>query len=683
MKKFKMGIAFGLSALTLLSLGSCNKITPKEDLVLTYKVTTSSGEVKEAQIDAQDVYERYLKTNPKDHAKAYYDAVYDVAVRLAFQEGGVLNKYQNEITSSTKLAITNLKNDADKNDQSWEDYLATLSYYDDSKNEEENEHMLYLEKELEYMKKKVTTEFDDQFNEWKIDTENDNYENQAKYNQLWGQEGYLNVNMPYAVRHLLVKCGDATDNFTSSKISSAQVTKLHRVLSRLTSTNTNTNTFGIIAHDESEDTGSTDRNGVYVMGTKTGFVNEFKLGVYTYESIINAQKAQEYNNFLAKKGDSFIGFGGSQESKSTIQNIGANYIPYEAIQEMYENRDVEDVNGKKVNEGKEEYFPRNILFNKYFNVHNVSFITNEKIDWSEPTTHTGLVNTDTGELIKTDLDENGKYSNSTSEYLTSTEEKSHFMTIPGLSKNVLCDEKGNPIMLVVNATSSGGIHMITVEKDYFDFVDNDGNTTKKLVMNDSRAEGGSYEVSINEYYAPKSPIYQEGYNSATGRPYYNVDDGSYTGEFPQFKGTDGKNYPKTTFINNDVYTTPSKYESLADSTITSEVTSNSYVAETSIKSANEFNWLVGINNVEIKNAAAKSLVTAYQENLRNTSAQSNSEDLNDAWETYATTLENQERARKYGLIPGTCALRFKDADSSDPTNPYAKGGYCYYSTSIK
>lgn len=108
MKKFKMGMVFGLSALTLFSIASCD-VTAKDDLVLTYKITTSSGEVKEAKINAQDVLERYLKTNPKDHAKAYYDAIYDVAVRVAFQSGGVLNKYYDEVESSTKTKITNLK----------------------------------------------------------------------------------------------------------------------------------------------------------------------------------------------------------------------------------------------------------------------------------------------------------------------------------------------------------------------------------------------------------------------------------------------------------------------------------------------------------------------------------------------------------------------------------------------
>ena len=60
MKKMKMGIVFGLCALTLTSLASCGDITAKDDLVLTYKFTTSSGDVKEAEINAQDVYERYL-----------------------------------------------------------------------------------------------------------------------------------------------------------------------------------------------------------------------------------------------------------------------------------------------------------------------------------------------------------------------------------------------------------------------------------------------------------------------------------------------------------------------------------------------------------------------------------------------------------------------------------------------
>lgn len=679
MKKFKMGMVFGLSALTVMSVASCN-ITSKDDFVLSYKVTTSSGETKQVTIDAQDVYERYLKTSPKDHAKAYYDAIYDVAVRVAFQNGGVLNKYKDEVTTSTKTKIANLKKEADKNNQKWEDYLATLSYYDDSLSDADNEKLLYADEELKIMKEKVSTEFSDQFNEWnesKVDSSD--LDNQKKYNQLWGEDGYLNVNMPYAVRHILVKAGDSSDNFTSSKITSDQVTKLHRVFERLVTSNSDTNTFGSIAHDESEDTGSTERNGVYMMGTKTSFVNEFKLGLYTYESILNTETKAKYEAFIDAQSDDYIGFGGTSEAKDKVEEIGANYIPYEAVEKLYEYRDLESVNGKKVNEGNESYYPRNIVFNKYFNVHNVSFIVNEKCDTSEPT-NTNFKNSDNGEGIYSDLDADGKYTNDTTPYFTDgTTEANKFQYIDGLGKSVLCDEKGNPIMLVVNATSSGGIHLITVERDYLDFVGNDGKLTGTITVEDEKAKNGEYTVNINEYYAPKSPIYQEGYNS-DGQPYYNVDNGSFEGEFPYFTGTDNKNYPKKTFINSEVYTTPSKYDSLVSSTITTEVSSNSYIAEDSIKSLNEFNWLAGQSGIKATNETANKLVETYKASLENSSSQTNRENLNTSWDEYATTLENQTYSREYGLIPYTCALKFKDAATDDA---YQKGGYCYYSTTTK
>ncbi len=679
MKKFKMGMVFGLSALTVMSVASCN-ITSKDDLVLSYKVTTSSGETKQVTINAQDVYERYLKTSPKDHAKAYYDAIYDVAVRVAFQSGGVLNKYKDEITTNTKTKIANLKKEADKNNQKWSDYLATLSYYDDSLSDEENEKLLYADEELKIMKEKVTSEFTDQFNEWNKDkVDASDLENQKKYNQLWGEFGYLNVNMPYAVRHILVKAGDTSDNFTSSKITSDQVTKLHRVFERLVSTNADTNTFGSIAHDESDDSGSTERNGVYMMGTKTSFVNEFKLGLYTYEAILNQETKGKYEDFIEAQNDSYIGFGGTSEAKETVENIGANYIPYEAVEKLYEYRDVESVNGKKVNEGNESYYPRNIVFNKYFNVHNVSFIVNEKCDTSEPT-NTNFKNSDNGEGIYSDLDADGRYTNDTTPYFeSSSNEASKFQYIDGLGKSVLCDEKGNPIILVVNATSSGGIHLITIERDYLDFVASDGTLTNTITVDDLNADNGSYTVNINEYYAPKSPIYQEGYNS-DGKPYYNVDNGSFEGEFPQYEGTDGKYYPKKTFINSEVYTTPSKYDSLVSSTITTEVSSNSYIAEDSIKSLNEFKWLAGASDIEAKNETAKKLVNTYTKSLENSSSQTNRENLNTSWDEYATTLSDQTYAREYGLIPYTCALKFKDAGTDEA---YQKGGYCYYSTTTK
>ena len=81
-----------------------------------------------------------------------------------------------------------------------------------------------------------------------------------------------------------------------------------------------------------------------------------------------------------------------------------------------------------------------------------------------------------------------------------------------------------------------------------------------------------------------------------------------------------------------------------------------------------------------KDEKANALVELYKENLKNTSSQTNRENLNNSWDEYATTLKNQDYARKYGLIPYTCALHFKDADTDAR---YQKGGICYYSTSTK
>jgi len=695
MKKFKIGMSLALSVLTLASISSC-KITEKDDLVLTYSYKTSDGTTKTREINAEDVYQRYLKKDPKDHAKAYYDAIYDVAVRIAFkQENGVLHKYLSTVEDEANTAITNAKNEADENDQDWDDYLAAKGYDDDALSDEENEHLFYLDKELEAMKSKVSEEYDEEFNDWVKDATDSSYSDQQKYNKLWGEQGYFEMNMPYAVRHLLVKCGDSSDNFTSSKISSTQVDKLHRVFNNLVNTNTTTNTFGSIIKAESEDTGSASRYGTYVMGTKTSFVNEFKLGVYAYESIFNSETSDKYNDYLENKQKSnanFIGFGENEDAKKTIEEVGVNFVPYEAIERLYEYKDVENINGQTVNEGNESYYPRNILFNKYFNVHNVSFITNEKCAVTGTSTYeedeaslssTGLTYSDNGKKVYTDLDSKGKYQNSSTTYFaTTSSEASHFkeFKINGETKSILVDEKGNPIIMVVNATSSGGIHLITIEKDYLDFIASDGTATETYTVSDENAKGGSYEVAINEYYAPESPIYQDG-RDRNGNPYYNVDSGSYKGEFPQYETVDGTYAPKETFINSDIVTTKSDYDSIISSTITSEIDSNSYISNDSIQSKNEFAWLTSQTNLTAKNETAKELIQMYQDNLENTSLYSDNKTLNDSWTSYATTLENQQNDRKYGLIPETCALHFKDAgDSSDKY--YKQGGICYYSTKV-
>ena len=175
------------------------------------------------------------------------------------------------------------------------------------------------------------------------------------------------------------------------------------------------------------------------MSTKTSFVNEFKLGIYAYESLYANTSAPRVSSFL----DGNHTYAIPQEAKDYIttrsetivnenngnisrRSNGIGYIPFEYTQKLEEVSDVTtDVNGKLVNDGDTSYYPRNIYFSNFFNDHGINVITNDR-------------------------------------------EVGNFKVINGLFNNqpVLCaDGDTNKVVLVTRAGSSyQGVHFMVIEK---------------------------------------------------------------------------------------------------------------------------------------------------------------------------------------------------------------------------
>jgi len=702
MKKLKKSLMFGISVVAMLSMASCG-ITAKDDLIISYDYTNSNGTTETKQINAQSYYERYLEKNKKDHAKAYYDTINEIAVRVSFQKGvgsngedGVLSSYLGTVNSEADKAIVVLKNKADEEGKSWHDYLYTLGYDNDSLTDEQNEKLLWNDKQLESMKEKVKNEFQDRYQTWNTSTD----ATQQKYNTVWGDDGYITQNLPFAIRHILVKCGDSTDNFTSSSITSDQAKKLSRVINKLTNTDNVNSTFGSIAHDETDDTGSAGQNGLYAMGSSLSFVNEFKLGIYAYEAIFNKNLSNSYNEFMTSmqtKYGTYVGFGLPENDKNVIENLGIGYVPFEAVDLLDTYSDLEKKDSKEVNDGKTSYFPRNIIFNKYFNQHNLCFITNQSISKADPT-NTNFVNSDTGVGIYSDLDSKGDYKNGGTYSKVSA--NNHFRKVPGITNDaddvkILCDQNNNPILMSLNATSSGGIHLMSIDRGFFDGYVKD-KAPSEFEVSTTDANGNTYTVNQREYYSPVLPISSDGYHTVNNVsvPYYNV--GTTAGETDSTLAPsylDAKTNvvtPKRTFVNNDVKMNVAGYETYKSSTIKTELETNSYASK--LTDINTYDWLKTNVNLSIYNkdgkdsvaATAQNLVNMYEVNLRNTLNQTNNKTLSDAWDAYSTTLQKQNLAREYGLIPETCALNFGDTVTKGPNGIglYAKGGICYYSSSI-
>ena len=257
---------------------------------------------------------------------------------------------------------------------------------------------------------------------------------------------YINQVIPYHVRHILVNVSASGSSIYDPEISETEAVNLSTVIRRIANVNkdgtekTTKETFGQVAYDASDDDTSAKQYGdLGIMSTKTSFVNEFKLGIYAYESLYANTSAPRVSSFLDEKNTYSI----PSDAKSYIttrsevikneanadvtrRTNGIGYIPFAYTQKLEEVSNVTtDVNGKLVNDGDATYYPRNIYFTNFFNDHGINVITN-------------------------------------------TAEVGNFKKIPGLfdDQPVLCaDGDTNKVVLVTRAGSSyQGVHFMVIEK---------------------------------------------------------------------------------------------------------------------------------------------------------------------------------------------------------------------------
>ncbi len=419
-------------ALTSLLLVGCSKdlVASKEGNIVT--VTIDGNPVK---VTASGTFEDYLK-KPQG-LKDYYDAVYQVVVRALFEREEQATK-RAEAYSAAGLRVNEVKETAKNNAKGggkYDDELKKLLEGNNVETIKELEEKFAYEKMQEFLQAQF---FDGGDGAW---VENAMQELIVGERDANGAlvlddnnnpvyEGYLNNKLPYHVRHLLVKVSAESNAFVKGTLSSDEANRLSSVITALVEGH---DTFGLLANRFSEDEGSARQFGdLGIMSTSTGYVNEFKLGVYAYDAIYNQNPAltapdRDKLNIPA-------------DAKVALQALGLGEIPYGAALKLKEYRDVEkDVKGKEVMDGKAMFFPRNVLFNKYFNKHNVGVITpNDVVDGDE----VGVLNPAFAALPR-------------------------FNVVPELGgKTVLTDEKGN-VILVVRAGASGsyeGLHFIVVER---------------------------------------------------------------------------------------------------------------------------------------------------------------------------------------------------------------------------
>jgi len=425
MKKKLLTLAL-VAGFSVVALSSCgNDWLKKSDGV----VLTIDGE----SYTTEQLFSQFGSSNATGVA-AYYNAISEVLVRNATRSYAESVELEKKVETQIETQKEKARDNADANGTSYKTEFKAILESEGVEDEEELR--------AKYIYQNLQEHLQDEY--YDVNTEN-------------LLKDYLDEMLPYHVRHILVNVSAASGTLYNGTITENEAMNLASVVRRIANLTkagaekATKETFGEVAFDASEDSGSAALYGnLDVMTTKTSFVNEFKLGIYAYEALAagrgangrgafftNTDVDSEYGVSLQKNTyaipsdaqaawtsrNETLQVSASQTYARRVNGIG--YIPFSVTQllEDYADITVDPTTHKKVNDGDADYYPRNIIFNHYFNDHGINVITNE----------TAVGN---------------------------------FVAVDGFSKPILCAD-GNPEkpVLVTRAGSSyQGVHFIIVEK---------------------------------------------------------------------------------------------------------------------------------------------------------------------------------------------------------------------------
>ena len=438
MKKSKLSITLVTSFIAAMALTACNEVTASKEALVTF---TPYGSKEAISLITDDVYQSYRGTS--NGVTKFYEKILEVLIRYQFKENnfdkGEL-KYseietwaKNQVQEQKDKAKANAKSNGTKYDDEWESIL-------DSNNVDDAEG---LKQKFIYDKEKEV------ITNWYADN-TDNAE--ALKNEFLGidangakVESNVKAAMPYHIRHILVKVDEASnaqEKFYKGTISESQAKLLADTVSTLAS---GKYTFSQVASMYSEDGSASSGGDVGIMTNAAtsgslGMVNEFQLGLYAYDNLYDATNAADTAADAIKEG-----LGITDDVKAALP-ADVVEVPYEAFVKIGEAAKVTaDKEGNKLANGSATVYPRNVLWNKYLNLHNVFVIKNAKVGTSKFGASDAADEFDN--LCGTD-----EYDNS----------------LKNFKDGYLCDENGN---VIIGVRSQYGIHFMIIEKSMYDYAD--------------------------------------------------------------------------------------------------------------------------------------------------------------------------------------------------------------------
>ena len=456
MKKSKLSITLVTSFIAAMALTACKDVTKSDKAVVTFK--TYSGETVELITD--NVYNKYRGTS--NGISMFYEKILEVLIRWEFEKNDfkkgdmnfeqIENYAKNQVQEQKDKAKENAKSNKDTSyKDEWESILDSFKVEDE---EGLRQHFIY-EKEKEVMKNWYagdTEKAEDLKKEFiGLDDNGDT---------ITGSK--VAAAMPYHVRHILVKVDEASDSnakFYKGQISEAQAKLLANTVNALASGNY---TFSQVAQLYSEDSSASNGGDVGIMTNAAtsgslGMVNEFQLGIYAYDNLFD-----EANKNDAKAQNIKNGLGITPAVETEFANTLAK-VPYDAFAKIGEYAEITaDKYGNKLANGSATVYPRNILWNKYLNLHNIFLITNTTRGANK--FGDAAAADEFKELATTTLDANAPVATPTSKCKFNAD-------------GYLVDEKGN---MIIGVRSQYGIHFMIIERSMYDYGGRDAEHTSTL-----------------------------------------------------------------------------------------------------------------------------------------------------------------------------------------------------------
>ena len=652
MKTGKRSLSLAMSILAIASLTACNDDYNYPDAKWKEGIIVNV-DGKDYKYD--EIYQ--LFDNSKGSAQAYFNVAKNILAQL--------------VTPKTDTMLSNVDTKINDLKNTWKTNARTnnTSYKEEQEKTFDSENV----EDLDELREKYISQQQVEKNSQDFYEINANGVTDPSYTYYISEQmtkDYVTNQAPYHVSHVLVKVDASSDGegYWNGKITADNAKKIGNAVRMLASSDS----FGSVAQLVSEDEGSAKMYGELVTTTEgsqsvamektTSYINEFKLGLYAYEAYLNPKtKAAEVNTAvrasLRVPGQAAASSSFDYKNDTAVSELitdgtlvgknGAFGIPLSKAITLGYVADVEKniVDGSKVDYASETQYPRNILFNNYFNYHGVNFLYDDSDTYEAEFLKDAIeVGAHSGETILTLNDVKNKLPSKYAEYeyvkgQLSKIDAGKFKTVEGISDN-LYNYNFDAITKKSVLTKIPTSKKILVEKD------TDTNPVIIVRGGSSGYQGIHFIVVNNDPFVNSQNTYQ----------YYRTNIPDASADPASAKSADYSTNPSLiNYVKADINSNTT-YNARRDAVVAAVKASDSNIDfrlyEENIKKfgADKFNELLG---------DYAGIINKYIEITKESSELGKNSSLDESWETYIQTLALQEEITPRGLVPEVCVSAFE------------------------